>query len=461
MSIPNTFYQTITRPTRLEQEYGPSKRCVLNHWQRSADLSLQSVGVHGGRMGRQQVVRGEQWRNSHMEQTQQHVPPAPKNKHNFKHGFLRSTWITACWNWFLMFAGKAAEPVLTISVIYSCARLLPGINLPVQCDNTVFICQMIALDIGGLGLRKLANQARKDGNGEGAKLAGIVSTALLTIMGINVALSVLESVSQLDPTIVKVIEGILLIVRAIMAVLYAFVIHSLHGEDDNSEPYEAPPPQPDLQQAIEQALAEQVTLFDQRIQAIATEQTQMLAAIQRMQASPAPTPAVDTQAIIAGVISQFDECFTTAMKRFQSDAEQRVRISQASEIRQDRTNRVVSSGTSGTLASAPKLASLPQQKESGDALKRSMIEHLAAPSTSSTQHAAQSRASESIDYKSVLYSLLDQDNSRQIADLVQFTGFPKTTVWRWWNRYHEEHGTRGQGRIVAGSIELTTKRDTK
>jgi hypothetical protein len=166
------------------------------------------------------------------------------------------------WNWFLMLAGKAAEPVLTISVIYSCARLLPGIHLPVQLDNTVFICQMIALDIGGLGLRKLANQARRDGNEVGAVLAGRVSTALLTIMGVNVALSVLESIAPLDPTFSKVVEGILLIARAVMAVLYAYVIHSLHGEQGNDEPHDAPftpPPPLDIE-----ALTEEIT---RRVQA--------------------------------------------------------------------------------------------------------------------------------------------------------------------------------------------------
>ena len=392
-----------------------------------------------------------------MAQTQQQTSPAPKNKHSFKYGFLRSTWITAFWNWFLMLAGKAAEPVLTISVIYSCARLLPGISLPVQLDNTVFICQMIALDIGGLGLRKLSNQASKDGNQQGAKLAGGVSTALLTIMGINVALSVLESVSQIDPAIIKVVEGILLIARAIMAVLYAFVIHSLN-EDYGSEPHEDPRLQQDLQQTIERALAEQVTLFDQRLQAITAEQARILDVIQRMQTPSIPTPTVDTQVIIAEVISQFDERFAIALKRFRSDMEQRVRVSLDSETHQDGTNGTVSPDTGGTLPSGPALVPLPQQNEASGALKRSIAEHQAA---SSAQKSAQSGASETIDYKSILYSLLDQDNSRQVADLVQLTGFPKTTVWRWWNRYHEEHGTRGQSRIVAGSVEPTARGDTR
>lgn len=194
---------------------------------------------------------------------------AQPEKRGFKYSFVRSTWITALWNWFLMAAGKAAEPVLTISVIYSCARLLPAVHLPVQIDNVVFICQMVALDIGGLGLRKLANQARRDGNQDGAALAGRVSTWLIVIMCINVALSVLESIAPLPAGLVAVIEGMLLIARAILAVLYSFVIHSLHPADQG-EPHDDGHPQPDVQGLIDQALTEQAERYNRTL----TEQSQ-------------------------------------------------------------------------------------------------------------------------------------------------------------------------------------------
>ncbi len=239
-------------------------------------------------------------------------------KHGFTYHFKRSTWITAIWNWFLMLASKAAEPVLTISVIYSCARLLPAIHTPVPLDNTIFICQMIALDIGGLGLRKLANQARHDGNEHGARLAGSVSTALLTIMGINVALSVLESVAPLDPTVERVIEGILLIARAIMAVLYAYVIHSLHGE--GGEPHDEPHAQPALQQAITDLQMN----VEQRLAEISTEQSRMLASLQQV---PPASPAIDYEAITEAVTRNLEARFEAALR-------QKTVISEAPEARQ-------------------------------------------------------------------------------------------------------------------------------
>jgi hypothetical protein len=349
-------------------------------------------------------------------------PPAQaaSRKRGFTYHFHRSTWITAIWNWFLMLASKAAEPVLTISVIYSCARLLPAIHTPVPLDNTIFICQMIALDIGGLGLRKLANQARKDGNEDGARLAGSVSTALLTIMGINVALSVLESVAPLDPTVERVIEGILLIARAIMAVFYAYVIHSLHGE--GGEPHDEPHAQPDLQQAV----ADLQTTFEQRLAEIVAEQSRMLASMQQM---PHASPEIDQQAIIAAVVAQVETRLTTVLKRLETDMK-RVSVSAVPET-----------GQSGTAIAGPKLVPLPARSVSSRAPKPPALEQEAA-------QAVQRKTGETGDCKAVVYALLEQDNTRQVADIARETGYPKTTVWRHWNRYHEEHGTRGQARMV-------------
>jgi hypothetical protein len=164
--------------------------------------------------------------------------PAKPKKGNFKHNFAQSNYITAAWNWFMVLAGKAAEPVLTISVLYSCARLLPAVHIPVQVDNIVFVAQMVALDVGGLSLGKMAKAAQRAGNAEGATLARRVSIALISIMIANVVLSVLQTIIPSMPgQLVAVVEAILLIARAVMAVLYAHVIHSLkrdHGNESES-----------------------------------------------------------------------------------------------------------------------------------------------------------------------------------------------------------------------------------
>lgn len=195
----------------------------------------------------------------------------------FWYGFFRSNYITACWNWFLILSGKAAEAVLTLSVVYSCARLLPTLHTPTWLDNTVFIWQMIALDVGGLSLRKMANQALKDGDKNGATIARRVSNALIGIMIANVALSVLQTIAPIPMQVVSTVEGILLIARAIMAVLYAHVIHSLLGEHHYAE---QGAPSIDVSQVVSSALAEFSAKQEERFIQITTEQQRLIEMIQ-------------------------------------------------------------------------------------------------------------------------------------------------------------------------------------
>jgi hypothetical protein len=98
---------------------------------------------------------------------------------NWKRALAQSTYITTCWNWFMILAGKAAEPVLVMSVLYASVKLLPIVHFPSEWDVVVFIAQFVALDIGGLSLNKLADQAKKDGDEEGAKHARRLSIALV------------------------------------------------------------------------------------------------------------------------------------------------------------------------------------------------------------------------------------------------------------------------------------------
>src|SRR5579885_2813681 len=137
-------------------------------------------------------------------------------------------------------------------------------------------------------------------------------------MGINVALSVLESVAPLDPTVERVIEGILLIARAIMAVLYAYVIHSLHGE--GGEPHDEPHAQPALQQAITDLQMN----VEQRLAEISTEQSRMLASLQQV---PPASPAIDYEAITEAVTRNLEARFEAALR-------QKTVISEAPEARQ-------------------------------------------------------------------------------------------------------------------------------
>ncbi len=131
----------------------------------------------------------------------------------------------------MILAGKAAEPVLVVSVLYASVKLLPIVHFAPQFDVAVFIAQFMALDIGGLSLNKLADQAKKDGNEEGAKQAKRLSIALVSVMLVGVIMAGVDQVIPLHGQVGTVIDTILLIARAVMAVLYSRVIHSLRDEE--------------------------------------------------------------------------------------------------------------------------------------------------------------------------------------------------------------------------------------
>jgi hypothetical protein len=148
-----------------------------------------------------------------------------------KRSLAQSTYITTAWTWFMILAGKAAEPVLVASVLYASVKLLPIVHLPPQVDVVVFIAQFMALDIGGLSLNKLADQAKKDGNEDGARQAKHLSLALVAVMLIGVIMAGVNQIVKLDGQVSTVIEAVLLIARAIMAVLYNRVLHSLRYDE--------------------------------------------------------------------------------------------------------------------------------------------------------------------------------------------------------------------------------------
>lgn len=155
-----------------------------------------------------------------------------------KRSFAQSTYITTGWNWFMILAGKAAEPVLVASVLYASVKLLPIVHFPPQFDVVVFIAQFVALDIGGLSLNKLADQAKKDGNYEGATHARRLSIALVSIMLVGVIMAGVDQIIKIEGQVSTIIDTILLIARAVMAVLYSRVIHSLKKDDEPEPPIE-------------------------------------------------------------------------------------------------------------------------------------------------------------------------------------------------------------------------------
>jgi hypothetical protein len=165
-----------------------------------------------------------------MTTTIQHSSPSPGHPRweAIKRSFTQSNYITDFWNWLMTLMSKAAELVLFGSVLYSGYQLLPNItHAPAQVDAIIFVIQQAALDIGGMGLLKLARRAGlpKD------SLPMRVGVTLVVLMILNVVLASLkQTVPLILPGVFISIETILLIARAIMAVLFGYAIHALREE---------------------------------------------------------------------------------------------------------------------------------------------------------------------------------------------------------------------------------------
>lgn len=195
-----------------------------------------------------------------MSQTTPSPGPA---KRGFWYHFRHSTYITAITDWFLGFFGKAAHLILILTTLYTGAELLPGVSLPAPLNNAVFVLQMLVLDVGGMGLAKLAMQAKDRGNEEGAKkaedlskwLIRIVIASLVTVAAEQAVKAIpgLSDISTIVDGINIAVGGLLTIARAVCAVNYGRVIHALQLEDEGE-------PQPtqiiDVEALVHQAIAE-------------------------------------------------------------------------------------------------------------------------------------------------------------------------------------------------------------
>jgi hypothetical protein len=153
----------------------------------------------------------------------------------FLYHFIRSNYITALWNWFMGLAGKAAEPVLFASVLYSGYQLVPGVPVLSPGMNALaFVTQQAALDIGGMGLIKLT----KDEDPTKCTFARRIGVALIALMVINMIVATSGKVFTIPVPAMQFVEGLLLIVRSVFAVLFGHAIHTLKDEKtgENVEP---------------------------------------------------------------------------------------------------------------------------------------------------------------------------------------------------------------------------------
>src|SRR5579885_378260 len=313
------------------------------------------------------------------------IPQRPgRRTHILKH----STWITATWNWFLELAGRAAEAILVLSVLYASVKLLPVVRMPAWLDVIVFVAQFVALDVGGLSLSKLAKQAQAEGNEDGAKLAGRMSKALITIMIAGVVVVAIEQLFSIPGDWKLGIDTVLLIARSILAVLYGHTIHSLR-HDDLFDLHVTTAP--DLQEHLSQAIANLQTKIEQRLATIAGEIDQVRQSV----------PVLEYEARFEAVARNLEANFEA---RLEAAMRQKTVVSEARQIEAAKAER------------KPREA---KPEATGHGHDASNIVTLRQPGAGTT------------DKRSLVYSLLaagDQRSSYQLAPLI---GCSAATIQRY------------------------------
>ena len=114
--------------------------------------------------------------------------------------------------------------MLILTTLYTGAELLTGVLLPEPLNNGVFVVQMLALDVGGMGLAKLAMQARDQGNNAGARQAENLSRWLIRIVIASLVTVALEQAIRAVPGIAglsTMVEGVNVVIGGALTIARA------------------------------------------------------------------------------------------------------------------------------------------------------------------------------------------------------------------------------------------------
>lgn len=139
---------------------------------------------------------------------------------NWFDGFRDSRWVTIGWSWFATLLGKVAEPLLWVTMVYSCYTLAPRApKVPAGVDTAMFIVQFVALDVGAVGLFTLAESLGEKGQGI-AKLA----KWLIAITLFTVAYAGLTRILTVPEPVTNAVQVVLVVTRSVMTVFYSKVV---------------------------------------------------------------------------------------------------------------------------------------------------------------------------------------------------------------------------------------------
>ena len=329
------------------------------------------------------------------------LPPSAEHPRweAFKSNFTQSNYITDFWNWFMTLMSKAAEMVLFGTVLYSGYQLLPGVpHVPAPRDAAVFVIQQGALDIGGMGLLKLAKRANLSKDSFPVRLG----VALVVLMILNVALASIKHTLPMIPDGVFVgIETLLLIARAVVAVLLGHAIHALREEYGESTitVKEAD----ELQQAIEALTAELARVQENVHRRLSSELASVRESVQ--------VHLTSELALVHGNMQQGEARLEALVRQLASLTEA---VHEAREARQHEAVH--------EAREAPKPAS---QKTEARTKVLPLRQREAVPT----------------EKRAAVYALLDMDNTLSSYEIAEKTGYAPSTIQRYmkdWKMRHTE-----------------------
>ncbi len=142
----------------------------------------------------------------------------------------RAEIITDAWEVTKSYAGRLAEWILFLCMIFCIIEILPGVTFPTWASNVVLGVQAVMLDIGGFALSSMADHARTNGDAQAARKADKTGKFLIGIVILTLALI---TVGLLYPPAKGYTDGaekVLILVRVVMTVVYGHVIHSLRRQ---------------------------------------------------------------------------------------------------------------------------------------------------------------------------------------------------------------------------------------
>ncbi|HEU5376452.1 MAG TPA: hypothetical protein VFV38_13495 [Ktedonobacteraceae bacterium] len=364
-------------------------------------------------------------------------------------------WFT---EWLLSFGGKAAWPILIICTLYMGAELYPGVNLPAGLNFAVFLAQLFALDMGGMGLVSIARQVKDAGHEEAAKeadrfgkvLVAIVITSLVTV-GIKQFLSNIPSLTTpvikgghdsimatyIDPAI-TVVEFILVIARVVCAVLYGKVMHTLKISDYTSPPalsstideWAIVGMAASLQQEMHLVLSGIQASFTTQLEELASNQNLTIADLQTVLAGVQNTvPTIDIQEIAGAVLTSLEPQIASEIKMFQADLRRQMASSPSLDDVMNRLDKVEVMFRQSNDTPIPS-AQQPSKKVSPDVSK---LNHTGMEKIRPL-HPVEDR-------ETLVVRMWNEDRTRSTQTIAALTGVPKSTVAYYLKPYRDQLDT--------------------